>query len=275
MAELARAQHRKRKAIPVRVLRQAIQAGFVAFALYTGARHLWAGSGPAGASTFDSYCPFGGVETLFRLATGGSFLRKLHPSNLVVLAATLATALVMGRAFCGWICPLGTVQEWLARVAQRATGGRKAWLPLRMPPELDRPLRLLKYAILGLVLWSSVSAVVPPLEPFCPYKTLFHFELGSALAWSVLLTMIIGSLLVERFWCKYLCPLGAILALSNWIAPLRIRTGATCIDCGRCGKSCGMGIQERPENIRNLECIRCLDCLDSCKQPDAIELRLG
>ncbi len=274
MAAISRARTKKRRGIRIVTLRRIIQAGFVMFALFAGAQHLWAGSGAAGAPGFDAYCPFGGVETLFQFITSGAFVRKLHPSNLVVLAATLATALLMGRAFCGWICPLGTVQEWLARLAQKLTGGRKAWLPLELPPLLDRPLRYLKYGVLGLVLWGSVSAIVPPLEPFCPYKTLFHFELESALAWSVLSIMIIGSLLVERFWCKYLCPMGAILAIFNKLSPLRVHTGGACVDCGRCGSTCGMGIEERPENIRSLECIRCLDCLDTCKRPEAIDLRL-
>lgn len=270
MATVTKVRTKKRRMAQVATLRHIIQAGFVGFALFAGARHLWASS-----SSFDAYCPFGGVETLFQLIANGTFVRKLHPSNLVVLAATLTTALLMGRAFCGWICPLGAVQEWLARLSQKLTGGRKAWLPLKLPPVLDRPLRTLKYGVLGLVSWGSVSAVVPPLEPFCPYKTLFHFEFESTLAWSVLSIMILGSLLVERFWCKYLCPMGAILALFNKISPLRVHTCTTCVDCGRCGSTCGMGIEERPENIRSLECIRCLDCLDTCKRPDAIELRLA
>ncbi len=283
MASIDRTRATKRRSkIKVVTLRRIIQAAFVGFALYAGTRHLWAGSGSAGAPSFDAYCPFGGVETLFQFITGGTYLRKLHPSNLVVLAATLATALLMGRAFCGWICPLGTVQEWLARLAQKMTSGRstpsarrsKAWLPLDIPPVLDRPLRALKYVVLGLVLWGSISAVVPPLEPFCPYKTLFHFELDSALAWSVLTITLVGSLLVERFWCKYLCPMGALLAIFNKISPLRVHTADACVDCGQCGTTCGMGIKERPENIRSLECIRCLDCLDTCKRPDAIELKL-
>ena len=275
MATVTRARTNKRKPVRVVTLRRIIQAGFVAFALYAGARHLWAGSGPTGAASFDAYCPFGGVETLFQFIIGGTFVRKLHPSNLVVLAATLATALLMGRAFCGWICPLGAIQEWLARLARKLTGGQRAWLPLNLSPLLDRPLRYLKYGVLGWVLWSSISAVVPSLEPFCPYKTLFHFELASALAWSVFSIMIVGSLLVERFWCKYLCPMGALLAVFNQISPLRVHTGDACVDCGRCGSTCGMGIEERPENIRNLECIRCLDCLDTCKLPEAIELKLA
>ncbi len=250
-------------------LRWIIQAAFVGFALYAGTRHLWTES-----ASFDAYCPFGGVEALFQFITSGVFLRKLHSSNMVVLAATLATALLMGRAFCGWICPLGSVQEWLARLAQKMTGGRRqGWLPLKLPAALDRPLRYLKYGILGWILWGSVSAVVPPLEPFCPYKTLFHFELDSALAWSVLFITLAGSLLVERFWCKYLCPLGALLAIFNKVSPLRVHTADACVDCGRCGNTCGMGIKERPENIRSLECIRCLDCLDTCRRPEAIDIR--
>jgi polyferredoxin len=267
---VSKTQRRRRRGIKIVTVRRIVQAGFVAFTLYAGSHHLWAPS-----PSFDAYCPFGGVETLFQFATTGNFLRKLHPSNLVVLAATLTTTLLMGRAFCGWICPLGTVQEWLARSAQKLTGGRKAWLPMAIPPALDRPLRVLKYGVLGMVLWGSVSAVVPPLEPFCPYKTLFHFELGSALAWSVFSITIIGSLLVERFWCKYLCPMGALLAIFNKISPLRVHTGSVCMDCGRCGSTCGMNIQERPENIRSSECIRCLDCLDTCKRPEASDLRLG
>lgn len=275
MATLAGARTKKRVRIKIVFMRRVVQVAFVAFALYAGASHLWAGSGSTGAPSFDAYCPFGGVETLFQFMVGGTFVRKLHPSNLVVLAATIATALLMGRAFCGWICPLGAVQEWLARLAQKVTGGRKAWLPMKLPPALDRPLRYLKYLVLGWALWSSVSAVVPALEPFCPYKTLFHLELGSALAWSVLIITIVGSLLVERFWCKYLCPMGAILSVFNKISPLRVHTGAACVECGRCGTTCGMGILERPENIRSPECIRCLDCFDTCKRPEAIELKMA
>jgi len=276
VATVAKEQTKKRKPLRIVLLRRIIQAGFVGFAVLIGARHLWLGSGPTGAPSFDAYCPFGGVVTLWQFITAGTFIRKLHPSNLVVLAATLATAVVMGRAFCGWLCPLGSVQEWLARMAQKLTGGRKAWLPVKLPPVVDRPLRYLKYPVLGWALWSSISAVVPPLEPFCPYKTLFHFQLESALSWSVFVVMIAGSLLIERFWCKYLCPLGAVLSVFNEVSPIRVRTDkAVCTDCGLCGSTCGMGVENRPENIRSLECIRCLDCLDTCKRPEAVELKFG
>lgn len=263
---------RPRKVI---TLRRIIQAAFVTFALFVGARHLWMGSGPTGAPSFDAYCPFGGVETLWRFITTGTFLRKLHPSNLILLAATLVTALLTGRAFCGWICPLGSVQEWLANLSRKLTGGRRAWLPLKMPPAIDKPLRYLKYLILGGVLWNSVSAVVPPLEPFCPYKTLFHFELNSLISWSIFSIVIIGSLLVERFWCKYFCPLGAILAPFNKFSLIQIATDENaCISCGLCERACGMGIEGLPENIHHPECIRCLDCLDVCPRPGALELQL-
>lgn len=269
---------RPRKVI---VLRRVIQAAFLIFVLFVGARHLWLGSGPTGAPSFDAYCPFGGVETLWSLITTGTFLRKLHPSNLILLAATLLSAIVVGRAFCGWICPLGSVQEWLARLSQQLTGGRRAWLPLKIPAAIDRPLRYLKYLVLGVVLWNSTSAVVPPLEPFCPYKTLFHFEFGSAISWSVISIIIIGSLLVERFWCKYFCPLGAILSLFNRFSFIKIAGDeSSCISCGLCSKPCGMEIEEltKSSNAANCadhrECIRCLDCLDACPRPGALELRL-
>jgi len=85
-----------------------------------------------------------------------------------------------------------------------------------------------------------------------------------------------ASLLVERFWCKYLCPLGALLSVTNKIAPIKVATDKKiCTACGRCAATCPMGIEERAQNITSLECIRCLDCMDTCARPDAVSLQIG
>jgi len=274
---------RSKKRIKVRILhvRYAIQSAFVAFAFYIGLQHYVVGGGPSGAPSLCAFCPFGAVETFWSWITTGSFLRTTNTANLVIMVAVLATALLMGRAFCGWMCPLGAVQEWIARLGSRLTGGnakkrKKGMIPVDLPPVLDKPLRYLKYVVLATIFWSSLEAVFPPLREFCPYRILFGFHLETPLAISVLVAFLAASLLVERFWCKYLCPLGALLSVTNKIAPIKVATDkAICTACGRCGASCPMGIEERAQNITSLECIRCLDCLDTCARPDAVSVQLG
>jgi len=102
------------------------------------------------------------------------------------------------------------------------------------------------------------------------------FFLIEPLLISVLLTFIITSLLIKRFWCKYLCPLGAALAIFNKFAPLRVKIDKNnCIGCGRCDAECPMGIEAIPDHLRDPECIQCLECLETCSVEDTVVLQLG
>jgi hypothetical protein len=170
---------RSKKRIKVKMLhvRYAIQSAFVAFAFYIGLQHYIVGGGPSGAPSLCAFCPFGAVETFWSWITTGAFLRTTNTANLVIMVAVLATALLMGRAFCGWMCPLGAVQEWIARLGSRLTGGnakkrKKGMIPVDLPPVVDKPLRYLKYLVLATIFWSSLEAVFPPLREFCPYRIL-------------------------------------------------------------------------------------------------------
>jgi len=104
----------------------------------------------------------------------------------------------------------------------------------------------------------------------------FIVKLITGLLWSVLITFIAGSLLVERLWCKYLCPLGAALAIFNKISPVRLRADfKACNHCGRCDIECSMGIKDVPDNLSDTECIRCLECLETCAREDALVIKVG
>lgn len=189
----------------------------------------------------------------------------------MLLGLLLLVALFTGRAFCSWACPLGTVQDWLVKLIRRLTGGRKAWLPIRPLPWLDRPLRLAKYLLLGWIIWQSLTSVLPPLQPFCPYRTLFTLNTRSLLGWSVLIGFVALSLTVERFWCRYLCPLGALLAVTNKTSLWRIRADeATCISCGRCDRACPMALDVIHEVERGLECTRCQACVQACPKQNVL-----
>lgn len=247
-----------------------------------GIRHLLPGEAGSGGS-FDAFCPFGAIESMWKYVTTRQTLLTTNLLNFAILSGVLAVSFVGGRAFCGWMCPLGAVQEGLAGLARRMGGEKrrvrgkqaKVQFPFRLPDWADRPLRYAKYLILALVILSSAFAVYPPLQEFCPARAVFSFKLSSGLLWSVLVIFIVTSLAVERVWCKYLCPLGATLAIFNKLSPVRLHADfGSCNHCGRCDIECSMGIQDVPDNLSDSECIRCLECLETCAHEDALTLRV-
>lgn len=251
-------------------------------AFLIGLRHVLPGEAASGGS-FDAFCPFGAIETLWAYLARGQTLKSTSLLNFAMLGGVLAVSLVAGRAFCGWMCPLGAAQEGLAHLSRRLGGEKRpvrgkhsvSRLPARLPAGIDRPLRYLKYLILAGVILASALTVYPPLHGFCPARAVFSFKLTSGLLWAVLAAFIVTSMLVERLWCKYLCPLGAGLALFNKISPLRLSANfQSCNHCGRCDIECSMDIQNVPDNLSHVECIRCLECLETCARKDALTLKV-
>jgi len=245
-----------------------------------GLRHLMPGKASTGGS-FDAFCAFGGVETLLPYLFNGQTLKTTNLLNFTVLMGVLGVALVAGRAFCGWLCPLGVMQDMFAGWARRLSGGgkhirgkkSKASFPLTLPPAADKTLRYAKYLVLAAILVASLYTVYPPLHEFCPMRAVFSLKL-TPLLWGVLIIFIGGSLLIERVWCKYFCPLGAALAIFNKISPVRLVSTSKCNNCGRCDIECSMGIADVPNNLTNTECIRCLECLNTCARDGALELKV-
>lgn len=246
-------------------------------------RHLFPGKAVSGGA-FDAFCPFGALETLCTYITRGQTLITSKLLIFAVLGGVMMVSLVAGRAFCGWLCPLGAVQEWLAHLSRRMGGEKrhirgkpsKVPFPLRLPRWADRPLRYTKYLGFGLVILASTAAAYPPLQSFSPARAVFNSKLTTGLLWSVLITFIILSLLVKRWWCKYLCPLGATLGILNKISPVRLKADINvCNHCGRCDTECPMGIQDVPGSLNSTECIRCLECLETCARDEALTLWIG
>lgn len=250
--------------------------------LIIGVRHIMPGEASRGGS-FDSFCAFGGIETLLPYLFSGQTLKSTNLLNFSVLLGVLGVSLVAGRAFCGWLCPLGGVQDLITAWTRKLSGGRRqvrgrpgrTLLPLRVPAAWDRPLRYFKYPVLAAILIASLFMVFPPLREFCPVRAVFGFRM-TALLWTTLVVFLAGSLLVERFWCKYFCPLGGALALFNKIAPLRLTVDEErCNNCGRCDIECSMSIEAVPIHLDSPECIRCLECLQTCARAGSLTLGVG
>lgn len=264
---------------PSRLLRSLVQLGFLGFLTWVGYRHQVLGGGPEGTPTVDALCPFGGLEGLWGFLTSGVWLRRLAPSSLVLLVVVGVMTLVFGRVFCGWICPLGTLGEWTARAARRAGIRRR-----ELPEAVDRPLRWLKYVILATIIawtWKLGTLVWRDYDPWVAWMHMsaFFTEVAEK-PWSfvVLFGAVIGaSLFVERFWCRYLCPLGALLAVGQKIAFIRIhRSDESCIHCHRCGTVCPVGLDpEASGKVSSTECIACGRCAEACPMKETLFFGVG
>ena len=210
-------------------------------------------------------CPIGALQTA---------LGARHHIPFYVLGLLMLFGVALGRAVCGLLCPFGLIQDLLCKLP----------VPKRtVPRRLDRPARYLKYAVLALLviaLPALGSGVTPPLfcKYLCPAGTLegglpllaldgaLRQAAGALFRWKVLvLAVILGlAMVVQRPFCKYLCPLGAFYALFNRFSFCRMRLDRDkCVRCGQCEQACPMGVAVT-EDIGSPECIRCGRCREAC-----------
>lgn len=216
----------------------------------------------------DALCPFGGLESLHSIFASGAWLRRVAPSSMILLITLVAVTLLVGRVFCGWICPLGTVGEWTAALARRIGIRRR-----ELPEEIDRKLRWTKYAVMVLVVgfaWWLGKLAWRDLDPWVAWMHLpagVEGILERPWAFLVLFGGVIGaSLFIERFWCRYLCPLGAFLAILQKFSLFKVkRNRSNCIKCGKCDASCPVRLEPlKKERVTSAECLACGRCTDSC-----------
>ncbi|MFL6195188.1 MAG: 4Fe-4S binding protein [Thermoanaerobaculia bacterium] len=225
----------------------------------------------------EGFLPISGLMGLVDWFHQGS-LNVIHPAAAMLTLIGLALAVLLRKAFCSWICPVGFVSELLARLGRRMFGRN-----FRIWRWLDVPLRGLKYLLMAFFLWAIFGMSEAALREFIdsPYNRLadikmglFFAHLGAFGAW-VLFVVAALSLLYKGFWCRYLCPYGALLGLVSWFSPARIqRNPQTCIDCGLCDKVCMARLPvSRKIDVFNPECIGCMDCVAVCPIKDALVLQ--
>lgn len=230
------------------------------------------------SASLHAVCPLGGPVTLYQWISTGTFVQKIHESSLVLGLAVVALAIAFGPVFCGWVCPMGTIQEVVGRLGRRIFKKRYNRF---VPSKADKVLRYLRYLVLAWVLVMTGLTGKLIFSDYDPYFALFNLWTGEvAITGYVILGLtLFGSLFVERPFCKYACPYGALLGITNLFRIFKIRRNApTCIDCGACDRACPMNITvSKSGAVRDHQCIGCLKCASdvSCPVPDTVELRLG
>lgn len=260
-------------------LRRVFLAIILIFITYEAYMHQVLGGGSDGSPSIHALCPYGALESLYTLFSSGTFIQKIFSGTVVLFIISVILALIFRRSFCGLICPFGALQEFFALLGKKLFGKQ-----LIIPKSIDKPLRLLKYGVLLLTAgaaWYTAGLWMSPYDPWAAYAHLLEgisavieeFPLGFAL----LIITIIGSILYDRFFCKYLCPMGAFLAIVSKISPNKIkRNEDTCINCDICTEACPMNIEvAQLKEINSSECINCQLCTLSCPKNGALEIKFS
>ncbi len=203
----------------------------------------------------------------------------IHPAGMVILGFAVLVSWLFRKSFCSWVCPVGTLSEWLYRFGRRLFGRNYSLYKF-----IDIPLRSLKYLLLAFFVFAALQMDVHDLEAFfaSPYwqmadvKMLRFFTDMSLFAGSVLLLFALFSLLVKNFWCRYLCPYGALMGIFSAVSPAGIRRNETsCTDCGVCAKACPADLPvSTKERILSPECTGCLECIAVCPVRDALDYKM-
>jgi len=257
------------------LIRLAVQIFFLALIILISYNHFRSEQGLAplliGSPSLHAVCPFGGVVTIYTYFTEGAFIQKIHQSSFTLMWLVLALTLLFGPVFCGWVCPFGTVEEFIGKIGRKIFKRRyNNFIPF-IPSVIDKPLRYLRYVILLLVVYNTAISGKLLFSNFDPYFALFNIWSSEVTRLSLLVLdlTLIGSLFIERPWCKYLCPLGALLGIFNLFRIVKLkRNESTCINCKACDRVCPMNINiSTSKVISNHQCISCLLCTDEMACP--------
>jgi ferredoxin-type protein NapH len=182
--------------------------------------------------------------------------------SFLVFALLFFFSLFFGRAFCGWLCPAGSLQDYCTKVSKKKPNYLKylIWVPW-----------------LGLIIFLLARNGIRSVQPF--YQTYYGISISniySLILFILIATFIAGTAMLfgKRAFCHCVCWMAPFMIIGRKISnflrfpALRLKTGPACINCMVCNRNCPMGLDVnsmvKKKNMKNPECILCLNCVDTC-----------
>jgi len=271
----------------LRVLRHSVQIGFLLLTILIGlqfyhfVRHFESAGYPSvqRPPSVDAFLPIGGLMAVkYFLLTG--IIDPVHPSGFVMFVAIVGVSLLVKKGFCGWICPIGTISQYAWMAGEKVSGKIHTFGKFT-----DLSLRSLKYILLSLFALLIGVAMAPNMMllffitdyyKVVDVRMMKFFTEMSTLTFCVLVALVALSFLYKNFWCRYLCPYGALLGLVSRFSPLKIRRNeGKCTHCHACTQHCPTLIDvESQEVVKSAECFGCLTCVSHCPSDGALDLEL-
>ena len=266
-------------------VRRGYQAAFFLLNVWLGAIfYFWVRGIETGAASgeaapppgIEGWLPIAGLMNLkYFLLTWR--VPAIHPAAMILLVTFLAISFLFRKAFCSWLCPVGTLSEYLWLLGKKIFRRN-----FRIWRWIDIPLRGLKYFLLGFFVWAISSMSAEAIASFmrsdygivAGVKMLNFFRFIGEAGLIVLGILVLASVFVQNFWCRYLCPYGALLGFASLLSPIRIRREPEpCIDCAKCAKVCPSNLPvDKLVTIKSAECTGCLECVAICPAEGALHL---
>lgn len=270
-------------------IRYLVQTGFLVLVLWIGYEfygfvqyHQSGGETPyfQRPPGVEAFLPISALISLKYWMLTGVF-NTVHPSALVIFIIVLLVGLLLKKGFCSWVCTISLISEVLWRLGQKIF--RKN---LVLPKLLDYPLRSIKYLLLAFFLyaisWAMDAAelkkfIYSPYHKVADVKMLFFFtDISEVTLWTLVVLSFL-SILIKNFWCRYLCPYGALIGLLSMLSPVKItRDDETCTNCRKCTNICPNSITVHDKSrIVSAECSACALCIDACPVKDTLQFKTG
>ncbi len=226
----------------------------------------------------DGFLPISSFMSFYHFLMTGE-IHSAHPAGFFIFLSVVLMSLIFGKSFCSWLCPIGFLSELVGDFGEKLFKRR-----LKLPKFLDYPLRSLKYLMLGFLIYSVIflmsglalkAFLDSPYNAISDVKMYYFFADISQTALIVIAVLFVLSIIIRNFWCRFLCPYGALLGIASILSPNKIqRTTQNCIDCGLCNKACPSFIKvDSVKTVWSDECTSCLNCLDVCPVKDTLELK--
>lgn len=269
------------------LVRRSYQAVFLLLNVWLGGIfYFWVRRLETGAATtvadppagIEAWLPIAGLMNLKYFLVSGH-VPAIHPAAMFLVITFLAMSFLLRKAFCSWLCPIGTISEYLGLLGQKLFRRN-----FRIWRWLDIPLRGLKYLLLAFFVWAISSMSAAAVSGFMQsdygvvagVKMLNFFRFLGEAGLIVLGVLVLVSVFVQNVWCRYLCPYGALLGFASLLSPLRVRREPEpCIECAKCAKVCPSSLPvDLLITIKSAECTGCLECVAICPAEGALHLAL-
>ncbi len=270
----------------VQPLRTLVQFLFLLLCIQIGLQFAWymaaicSGTAPTVARPggIEAFLPISGLFGTAAWLKGGG-INPVHPAAVVIFASIIVVSLLLRRAFCSWICPVGTISEWLWKL-----GFKKLGRNINPSKWLDYGLRGIKYLLLAYFLFTAVTWSLDSLNSFLysgyhaisDQKLLNLFLRPSPTTLTVLALLLLFSFALRNPFCRYLCPYGALLGLSALLSPSAVQRDTNkCVLCGVCSQVCPSRIDVMHAlRVNDTECLGCWRCISHCRVQSALRMRL-